>query len=163
MSVYLESKADIHAAFLKKTGLSIPLADLYFSRPAVNGNPAITQNTAIRLTILPTNASYQGSEVFYYNRLNLAQLANYPAPDYPPITTVGTSVYALLQAIKSSMGLSFTKDDLEETFVTGTESASFVLLKAKANSLGWTGQFNLPLGQPPLLSALFNRDTIDWI
>lgn len=162
MSVYLESKADIHAAFQKKTGLSIPLADLIFSKPAVNDNPAFPQNTKVRITISPNNATYQGSEVIYVNRLNLANLANYPAPDYPPVAGAGTSLYAIFPDIKTNMGLTFTTDDLEETFVTSANGRESVVLKAKANSLGWTGQFTLPLGVKPLLSSIFARDFILW-
>lgn len=162
MSVYLESKADIIAAFLKKTGLSIPAADLILSTPAVNDNPAFTQNTKIRISIAPTNASYQGSEIFYYNRLPLPNLASYPAPDYPPVADVGTSVYSMLPAIKSSMGLDFTTSDLEETFATSTNGNGFVLLKAKLGSHGWLGEYNLPLGVKPLLSTIFATDYINW-
>jgi hypothetical protein len=163
MSVYLESKADLLLAFQKKTGLSFTLADLIFSKPAVNDNPAFTQNTKVRISIVPTHATHQGSEIFYFNRLALSQLASYPAPDYPPVAITGVSVYTLLQAIKSAMGLSFTTDDLVETFVQGEAPNQTVLLKAKTTSLGWTGEFTLPLGAPPLLSTLFSKDTIDWI
>ena len=163
MSVYLESKADVHAAFLKKTGLSVPLADFIFSQPAVNDDPTFPQNTKIRLTLKQSAAGYYGSEVFYYNRLALSRLGSYPAPDYPPLGNEGASVYTLLNAIKSSMGLSFTQDDLVETFVVGTAPNQTVLLKAKPTSVGWTGEFNLPMGSPPLLSTLFSNNTIDWI
>jgi len=163
MSVYTESRADVIDLFLKKTGLSIPTADLIVSRPKVNDDPARpTTNTQVKFTVADTNASYSGSEVFHYNRLDLARLANYPAPDYPPITNVGVSVYALLTQIKNAMGLSFTPDDLVETFVTGTEGNTSILLKAKTTSLGWIGEFNLPLGVPPLLSSIFVKDFVLW-
>lgn len=163
MSVYLESKADVIGLFLKKTGLSIPEADLIVSLPKVNDNPDRPEDSQIRVTVGPANASYSGSEVFYYDRLNLARLVNYPAPDYPPMAGIGLSVYSLLSQIKGSMGLQFTRDDLVETFTVSTGGAGgSVLLKAKPTSVGWSGEFNLPLGVKPLLSSIFANDTIIW-
>lgn len=162
MSVYQTSEADVASLFSKKVGVTIPEADLIFSAPKVNDNPAHPENSQIRLTVKPTNATYKGSEVFFYNRLDLAHLASYPAPDYPPVSPQGTSVYALLQAIKNSAGISFTTNDLVETFVQGDDPNMTILLKAKDTSVGWIGEFNLPLGVRPLLSSIFVRDTITW-
>lgn len=162
MSVYQTSQVDLLDLFNAKVGLNFAASALIFSTPKVNDDPSNPANTQIRVSVSPSNASYAGSEVFFYNRLDLARLANYPAPSYPPKGALGVSVYTMLADIKTSMGLDFTTDDLEETVTTGTVNDTVILLKAKPTSLGWIGQFSLPLGKKPLLSSTFTKDFIDW-
>lgn len=163
MSVYQKSKDDLLDLFKIKVGVAFSESYLAFSEPKVNDNPAKTENTQIRISLTSDHPTHTGSEVFYYNRLDLARLASYPAPAYPPTVGLGVSVYTILTDIKNAMGLDFTQDDLVETFTVGTVIDSTVLLKAKPTSLGWIGEFTLPLGQKPLLSSSFVKDYIDWI
>ena len=163
MSIYSTSKADLLDLVKQLTSVTFLDSDLIFSPPKVNADVTKVENTQIRMTIAASNASFEGSDVLFYNRLDLARLANYPAPDYPPLSQTGTSVYTLLPAIKSSMGLDFTTDDLVETIVTNPGTGEVILLKAKPTSLGWVGEFTLPLGVKPLLSSIFVSDTINWV
>lgn len=163
MSIYQESKVDVFNLLSKKAGVVISSTDFNVSLPAVNNDAAYpNQNTKIRLSPKPANTTYSGSVLLRYNRLSLNELANRPVFRYPPISSVGTSVYSLLSAIKTATGLNFTQDDLEETFVTESGDTGAVLLKAKETSLGWVGQYQLILGNKPQISTLFNSDTINW-
>lgn len=162
MSVYQTSEADIVGLFNRKTGQTVVRNDLVFGTPVVNTDVGHPENTKLKISVSPSHATLEGSEDFYVNRLDLARLSSYPAPDYPPSSNVGTSVYALLAGIKSSMGLDFTQADLVETFVTADGENGYILLQAKPTSIGWIGEFNLPLGAKPLLSTLFTRDYILW-
>jgi hypothetical protein len=163
MSIYQESKVDLVAWINKKAGVTFAATDFIFSPPAVNDNPATsTKNTKLRITVVPERAGYKGTSVIYYDRLSLAKLADFPVPDYPPTGGVGQSVYDLLARIKTATGIPFTSDDLEETFVEDDGANGRVLLKAKATSLGWIGQFYLVLGAKPSFAALFKTDSINW-
>lgn len=162
MSVYNTSEDDLVGLFNKKTTLAVVRSDLIFGVPEVNLDSSKARNTKIRIAIRMDHPSLAGAEDFYIDRLDLSRLSSYPAPGYPPISPVGTSVYSMLGKIKSSMGLDFTTADLVETFVTEGGEAGYILLKAKPTSLGWIGEFNLPLGSKPLLSSLFVRDYILW-
>lgn len=163
MSIYQESKADLVAWISKKAGVTFAWSDFTFSNPAVNDNPAVSnKNTKIRATLKPEKVGYKGSTVVYYDRLSLAKLADFPAPDYPPTGGVGQSVYELLTRIRTSMGIVLTADDLEETFVEDDGANGKVLLKAKATSVGWTGQFYLVFAPKPSFASLFKTNSIDW-
>lgn len=162
MSVYNTSEDDLVGIFNKKTTLTMLRSDLIFGTPQVNADSSKARNTKIRIAVRLDHPTVSGAEDFYFDRLDLARLSSYPAPGYPPIAPVGTSIYSMLDKIKTSTGLDFRTDDLEETFVVEGGDAGIVLLKAKSTSIGWIGEFNLPLGAKPLLSSQFVRDYILW-
>lgn len=162
MSIYLESEVDLLNWVSVKAGATLLAKDVVFSKPFVNDNPANTKNTKIRMTMLQSSTTYKGSHVLYYDRLNLSGLANFPVPDYPPISSVGESVYTLLQKIRNSMGVVFTERDLVETFVEDDGEAGRILLKAKPDSVGWIGEYYLELAPKPPLAGLFKSDKINW-
>lgn len=162
MSIYNDSRLDVLAWFNKKAGTKFSLADVIFSKPVVNTDAGATLNSKIRVTMARTAAGYKGTVVVAYNRLNLANIANYPTPKYPPQASVGTSVYDLLQKLRNSYGIYLTRDDLEETFVTDDGAYGRVLLKAKADSVGWVGQYTLVLSSKIPLIDLFKTTSINW-
>ena len=162
MSIYQVSKADLVGWVNKKAGMTFAEADLIFSPPIVNPDPVPVKNTRIRVTVAASRAGYQGTAVVDYDRLSLANLANFPVPDFPPTGGIGQSVYDLLGRIKSSTGISFTTDDLVDTQVEEGGTNGKVLLKAKPTSLGWTGEFYLLLGAKPQFSKLFKSNAINW-
>lgn len=161
MSIYNDPKLDILAWVNKKTGVTFLQTDLIFSTPKANAQ-GVTPNTKLRVTVSNDHPDYNGTVVIDYHRLVLSNLANFPVPDYPPTAVVGASVYSLLQKIRDSMGIYFTQDDLEETFVTDNGSHGEVLLKAKDTSLGWVGEFPLLLGGKRAFSTLFRFKQINW-
>lgn len=162
MSIYNDSRLDVLAWFNKKAGTKFALSDVIFSKPIVNTDVGATLNSKIRVTMARTTASYKGTVVVAYNRLNLANIANYPTPKYPPQAPLGTSVYDLLQKLRNSYGIYLTQDDLEETFVTDDGAYGRVLLKAKADSVGWVGEYTLVLSSKIPLIDLFKTTSINW-
>lgn len=162
MSIYLESETDLLAWVSKKAGQKIEAADVVFSPPVVNPDVEHPENSKIRMTAVQNHPTLAGSEVLWYNRLDLAVLENYPAPDYPPVAGVGTSVYELIPKIRNAMGIEFTERDLVETFVEPNGVYGRVLLKAKPTSVGWIGEHYLDMAERPSITTLFKSDKILW-
>jgi hypothetical protein len=71
-------------------------------------------------------------------------------------------VYALLQKLRNSFGIFFSEADLEETFVVDDGAYGKVLLKAKADSIGWVGEYTLSLAGKIPLADLFKTSSINW-
>lgn len=162
MSIYLVSEVDLLNWVSKKAGQKLTATDVDISTPVVNTDPEHPENSKIRVTVKRTHATLKGSEVVWYNRLDLSVLANYPKPDYPPVGSLGASVYSLLTLIRNSMGIEFTTRDLEETFVEPNGARGKLLLKAKSTSVGWVGEHYLELADKPSLATLFTSDKIFW-
>lgn len=162
MSMYQEGRADIVSYVNKKGGTTFTVSDFVFSVPQAQAQGA-AKNTKVRLTLIPTHATFKGSLVFDYNRLDLAGMSNIPRPAFPPVGTIGQSVYTLLQKIRNSYGVLLTQDDIEDTLIQDDGEAGRVLLKAKPNSYGWIGEYTLILAYKPALSTLFTRGTtVNW-
>lgn len=162
MSIYLVSEDDLFNWVSKKAGRKLTANELIISPPIVNPDVDHPENSKIRVTVKREVADLTGSEVLWYNRLDLAVLANYPHPDYPPVGALGASVYSLLTLIRNSMGIEFTTRDLEETFVEPNGARGKLLLKAKPTSVGWIGEHYLELAEKPSLATLFTSDKIFW-
>jgi hypothetical protein len=162
MSIYNDSRLDVLAWFNKKAGTKFTLDDVIFSKPIVNTDPGATLNSKIRVTMARTNTAYKGTVVLAYNRLTLANIGNYPRPKYPPQAPVGSSVYDLLPKLRNTYGIYLTRDDLEETFVTDDGAYGRILLKAKADSIGWNGEYTLVLSSKIPLADLFKTKSINW-
>lgn len=162
MSIYNDSRLDLVAWINKKAGTKFGLADVILSKPVVNSDAGATTNSKIRVTIHRTTASWKGTVVLGYNRLTLANIANYPRPKYPPRAALGSSVYDLLPKLRNTYGIYLTSDDLEETFVEDNGAFGRVLLKAKADSVGWIGEYMLVLADKVPLADLFRTKSINW-
>jgi hypothetical protein len=162
MSIYIDARLDVLAWVNRKAGTKLGINDVIFSKPIVNPDVGATKNSKIRLTMRPEAAGFKGTVVLSYDRLSLANLANYPKPKYPPQASVGASVYTLLTKLRSSYGVWLTQDDLEETFVTDNGAYGQVILKAKAESVGWVGEYVLVLSDKVPLAALFKTVSINW-
>lgn len=107
-----------------------------------------------------TNASnpFSGQSKVYYDRLNLANLANFTFTKNS--ANVGVSVYTILDVIRNQTGITFTSDDLVDHAVVDTGNGLQVQLEAKPTSLGFTGTFNLPLKNLPSIATLFTTNAL---
>lgn len=162
MSMFLEARTDIVAYVNKKGGTKFTVDDFRFSAPQAQAQGA-AKNTKVRLTLRTLHPTFQGSVVFDYNRLDLVGFSNIPTPFAPPSGTPGQSVYTLLQKIRNAYGVFLTQDDLEDVAIQDDGANGRVLLKAKANSHGWIGEYLLVLAAKPALSTLFTRGTtVNW-
>lgn len=137
----LPSKADIVRGLNSANGTSFLLSDLAFSNPKVVSGSwqgiASTRNTAIRVTA--ASASYQGSKVIQYNRLDLGQLANLHGIErlaaWEPKST-----WDLLDPLAFYTGIKFDQTDLQNLPITlNADGSGQAQLSADPNSLGWIG------------------------
>lgn len=161
MSIYQESRVDLVGLVSLTVGITYSVTDLQFGTPKAPAVGETVKNTKVGWRLVPS-APQKGQGSLFYDRLDLGHLGTYPPPDFPPNSPPGTSVYDMFSAIQASNGITFTADDLEETFVTVDGHQYSVLLKAKPTSLGWFGQHLLILRAPPQLSTAFTSNRIFW-
>lgn len=144
---------DLVRAINAANGTSFLTTDLSFSNPKVvagtwQGNNS-DRNTAIKA--VAAAPAYQGSQVVLYNRLDLAQLANFPGWKLKLNNPAQT--YDALPQLKYYFGIAFAQADLQNLSVTvGGDGSGTLNLVADPNSLGWQGSVALPftLGGAPL-------------
>lgn len=161
MSYQLESVDDLIAAINAANSASVAKGDFDFSDPkptAGTWREATGKNTAIQLTA-KTTAAFQGSQVFTYDRLNLASLANISGVRV--VADNPTSTYSVLSQLSYFTGLKLTTDDVQDLPVTTDGSGNkFVTLTAKSTSKGWYGTvtFQVIPGGAFLDQAVTNKD-----
>lgn len=161
MAIYQPSKNVLLDAINAQNSLTIKLTDIVFSAPKdIRGTEKGTttgKNTQIKVSAAPVGSTWSGKKNVYYNRLSLA--------DLPVLlgTTIAIgasmeSIHPALTGLNNRYGFVFDTDDLEDSEIewnpdglTGT-----VLLKAKADSLGWVGQqqFSVVKGDESLESSV---------
>lgn len=161
-SVLNRPTADDLAALLSdRAGVTFTAAQLSFSKPKATTQGESLRNTKVRATVLDTTPGYTGNVVLYYDRLDLSTF-NVPWALYLSfMAVVDAPVSTLLDKVRDTLGVVFTTDDLEETVVTDDGNGNLsLLLKAKATSLGWTGQFTLSLKSFPNIATAFSGDSM---
>lgn len=155
------AKDDLAALLSDRAGTTFTSAQVSFSNPKPTVQTESSYNTKVRVTMLDTTPNYTGSVVLYYDRLDLASF-NMPWALYLSfMAVVDAPLSTLLDKVRDTLGAVFTMDDLEETQVKDDGSGNLsLLLKAKATSLGWTGQFTLPLKAFPNIATAFSGDSM---
>lgn len=156
MSAFMSAKDSIAAILSAKTGLTLTASQLYFSTPLAVDKQTFGGNTKIKVTGL-AGAPVKGSAIVYYDRLNLADFANF---QYTPIATPpGSTLYENLDEIRQMTGMILTQDDVNDAVViNGGGSESTLTVAAKANSLGWIGSVDLTFLQYPHISTVFSSN-----
>lgn len=134
--------------------------------PAPGGVPENTHNTKAVIYAANSNTIYKGSTIVYYDRLDLAMLANLGPLDrtkYVQVADVDVSIYSMLDLIRDAVGIQFTTDDLVETQTTAGDDGTLVTLTAKTNSIGWVGTVTLQFsGLPNIINAFNGRALIGF-
>lgn len=119
-------------------------ADLTFSNPKVVAGTWLegvtSKNTAIQLTAKPS-AAYQGSNIYKYDRLNLASLASIAGVQIKadnPSTT-----WDVLKSLEYYSGVRLTQDDVEDLAIVNDNGTLSAVLSAKTTSIGWIGSVSI--------------------
>lgn len=155
------AKDDLAALLSDRAGVTFTSAQLSFTKPKPTAQGESSYNTKVQVTVLDTVAGYTGSVVLYYDRLDLGSFAMPWALYLTFMAAIDAPVSTLLDKVRDTLGAVFTTDDLEETQVTDDGSGNLsLLLKAKTTSLGWTGQFTLPLKSFPNIATAFSGDSM---
>jgi len=161
MAIYQPAKDVILAAVNAQNSLSIKATDVVFSAPKdIRGTDKGTitgKNTQIKLTAAPVGSGWSGKKNVTYNRLDLADLVTLIGDTL----IMGSSVQMLhdgLIGLNNRYGFIFDTGDLDNTEVEwASEGATGkVMLRAKADSVGWIGayNFNVKRGDESLESAV---------
>lgn len=160
MSIYQDSAADLAALVSQAAGTTVTADQLTFTTPTAPAQGESTKNTKL-WAICKDTAPVKGRKVVFYDRLNLARMDN-PAFAYESISMdSGGTVYNALTTIRDATGITFTQADLEETPVlTDDEGNISVVVRAKATSLGFTGEFLFKAKPWPHISTIFTSDQL---
>lgn len=170
MSIYQTALDDIAAMLVAAgatgmTGSGTTVMQLK-PTPAPGGVPEDSHNTKAVIYAANSNTTYKGSTIVYYDRLNLAMLANLAPLDrtkYTQIADVGVSVYTMLDLIRDAIGIQFTTDDLVDTQTVAGANGTDVTLTAKSTSVGWYGTVTLSFsGLPNIINAFNGRALIGF-
>lgn len=116
---------------------------------------ATGKNTKVMVQMVNT-ARLSSKKKLYYDRLDLSKFASFNVYKLP--AGIGTTLYNNLPLLRDMFGMQFGTDDIEDATIVddGTGSgAGTALIKAKAGSLAWTGQFQAVFQAPPNISTLF--------
>lgn len=161
MAIYQPAKDVILAAVNAQNSLSIKATDVVFSAPKdIRGTDKGTitgKNTQIKLTAAPVGSGWSGKKNVTYNRLDLADLVTLIGDTL----IMGSSVQMLhdgLIGLNNRYGFIFDTGDLDNTEVEWAADGATgkVMLRAKADSVGWIGayNFNVKRGDESLESAV---------
>ncbi len=158
MSIYQDSAAELAALVSQAAGTTVTAAQMTFTTPTVVIGGESTKNTKL-WAICNADAPVKGRKVVFYDRLNLADLSHF---GFEPLSIdAGVSVYTVLDVIRDSIGITLTAADLEETTTVEDEDENVsVLLKAKATSLGYTGEYIFVAKPWPHISTVFSSDQL---
>lgn len=155
------AKDDLVALLNERAGTAFTSAQVTFTNPKPTASNESVLNTKVRVTVLDTTPNYTGSVVLYYDRLNLASFDLPWALYLSFMAVVDAPLSTLLDKVRDTLGVVFTMDDLEESQVKDDGNGNLsLLLKAKTTSLGWTGQFTLPLKAFPNIATAFSGDSM---
>lgn len=159
MTIYQDIKTEL--APLLSTALGTAIAETEFTivgTRAVTGQESVTHgnsNSKIAVQAVEESTLYQGRELIYINRLDLANLRKLSYYNqtmaYAGATGSGLSVYSLLTRLKDCLGARFTVADLEETFTTEVNGFTELMLIAKTNSPSWFGSTKIIFEAPEKL------------
>ena len=162
MPLYTEIKTTLIDNLNKLNGSSVKVAELTFSKPQSTGGKwngkDVTQNTAVRITATP-GASWTGTTVLLYNRLNLNDLATLIG-NVVKVSGVD-SIYKFVSALNSFYGLGLLQSDFKDEAISiNSEGTGLVKLTALDTSLGWTGTWEVSIvkGDANLSDAVTKPD-----
>lgn len=165
MALYSDVKQTIIDNINTLNGSNVVMSQMTFSKPQLtngkwNGKD-VPQNSVLRITA-NTGATWTGTNVFLYNRLNLADLA----------TMIGTRVKGpqpdtlakLASAFNTVYGLNFVPGDIVDGPISYENEVAEVTLKAAPESLGWIGEwtFHLTKGDE-VLDDIVQKTSLDGI
>lgn len=147
MSFQQSTKDDLLALINTSNAIApaLKLTDITWSNPQVVSGTwreqVTTKNTAVRVIADPASM-YQGNVSQLYDRLSVADLANFAGfRILAPNTAL--KVHDLLRNIEYTTGVRFTTDDLENTDITTETGKRYAVLSAKPTSLGWIGNLRM--------------------
>ena len=161
MSIYVKSLDDIAAMLVVAGATSVVSNDIKVIalKPTPSGESVY--NTKAVIQMQPSNTSFTGTTIVYFDRLDLSELVNLGPLDktkYLTFSDVDVSIYTMLDSIRDAVGIQFTTDDLVETQTVAADDGTDVTLTAKSTSLGWTGTVTLRFsGLPNIINAFNGR------
>ena len=161
MSIYVKSLDDIAAMLVAAGATGVVSNDIKVIalKPTPSGESV--NNTKAVIQMQPSNVSFTGTTIVYFDRLDLSKLANlgpFDKTKYLTFSDVDVSIYTMLDSIRDAVGIQFTTDDLVETQTVAADDGTDVTLTAKSTSLGWTGTVTLRFsGLPNIINAFNGR------
>lgn len=159
-SIYLTPAADLDALITALTGVTLTgTYELIDGPTATTGGDPTSKNTKITLEMTDTSI-YKGTQILYYDRLDLAALA-----DFSYYQTrgwvVGESILSQLTALRDLTGINFTSSDLTDQEVTSPSTGvASIPLTAASGSLGFINSVVLAAITVIPLSSVFSTGTL---
>lgn len=148
MALYQPSKDVLLAAINTANSLSIKATDIVWSAPkdivGTEKGTTTGKNTQIKITADGVvGSTWSGKKNIFYNRYNVNDLVVLLG-DTLAIGPSNSTLYAAIPGLNQRYGFAFTTDDLEDAAIAWEEDklTGTVLVRAKADSVGWRGQYN---------------------
>lgn len=129
----------------------------YEGLKAHDGSVEASANSEVWV-IAGASSTFKGRTKVYFNRLNLADLANFKM--VPQQSVADYNLYDIFDTIRNQTGITFTQADLEPAVVVDTGTQLQILLKAKTGSLGFVGEYTLRLKNYPDISTVFTSNVL---
>lgn len=151
MGLYRDPKTVLLEVIEKKNGITLDPNDYDFSAPLPSTPPpgnAGRYNTVVTITANNVAAPYQGDIEFYYNRLDLADVAS--MVDLTLRSPSMETSHDLLPSLNRRFGLNLTVDDI--ALLPTEESIGYrtATLRATETSLGWIGETTVMVAEGDL-------------
>jgi uncharacterized protein (UPF0264 family) len=158
VSLYQNSNDDLSAMISAAAGVTVATADYTILGIRATTTAEQTQygkNTKIAIQ-MNASSTLRGQMSLYYDRLNLASLANFTP--YLLSSDVNVDISQLLTTIRDMYGILFTMADLADAQTqddgTGTGGTTLVLT-ALAGSYGYTGTVTIHFAPLPNIGTAF--------
>lgn len=150
MALFRDARPQILADVNTKNSLEMKASEVTFSLPQavseISPAPTTARNTRVYLNAA-ANSPYSGRVPVYYNRLDFATVFAYSA-----VNTLAklrsfnpSTIHSLIPDLNNYYGLELTTDDIEDGALTLENGVGTAVIKAKATSFTWTGQFTVSI------------------
>lgn len=150
MALYRDARAQVLAAINSSNSLNLKQADVVFGAgEAVAGivpAPTTTKNTRTILTAAPS-APYSGKVPVFYDRLSFTKVFEHtPVNTYAKLRSFRpVRIHDLIPDLNNYYGLELTTADIEDGPLTLVDGVGSAVIRAKAGSLTWTGEFTVSI------------------
>lgn len=156
MSIFDSSLSNIADLLTAATGFPTSVNHFTLGSPVPISDG--DENTEILVTMLP-DATYFGSKLFQYSRLDLSDLSHYTLAPIGGIEGMDLKT-ELFNELIAVTGIQFDPSEFEDSKVIEVGGELLLPLIALPSSVGWLGSFNYPVKLMTDLSAAFTTNVL---
>lgn len=150
MSLFRTARPQLIAEINRLNGIVLKLSDVVF-QPAeavagLNPTPSTTKNTRSIMMAAPA-APFTGQVPIYYDRLSLTKVFEHtPLNTYAKLRSFNpVRIHDLIPDLNNYYGLELTTADIEDGELSLVDGVGSAVIRAKPNSMDWTGEFTVTI------------------